>query len=86
MTIPLQSAALYDGQEVFVWSVCPLDLGMDFPVGNNGLCMRCIVSCGDRYWITWIPGDRYWIIWIPGDRYWTAFECLLFMSLEAGIK
>ena len=33
MTIPLQFASLYDGQ-VFVWSDCPLDLGMDFLVGN----------------------------------------------------
>ena len=29
MTIPLQFASLYDGQEVFVWSGCLLDLGMD---------------------------------------------------------
>ena len=26
MTIPLQSASLYDGQEAFVWSDCLLDL------------------------------------------------------------
>ena len=25
---------LYDGQEVFVWSDCLLDLGTDFLVGN----------------------------------------------------
>ena len=30
MTIPLQFASLYYGQEVIVWSLCPLDLGMDF--------------------------------------------------------
>ena len=30
MTIPLQFASLYDGQEVFVWSDCLLDLGKDF--------------------------------------------------------
>ena len=34
MTIPLQFASLYDGQEVFAWSSCLLDLGTDFLVGN----------------------------------------------------
>ena len=34
MTIPLQLAFLYDGQKVFVWSNCLLDLGKDFLVGN----------------------------------------------------
>ena len=34
MTIPLQFASLYDGQEVFVWSDCLPDLGTDFLVGN----------------------------------------------------
>ena len=33
-TIPLQFSSLYDGQEVFMWSECPLDLGTDFLVGN----------------------------------------------------
>ena len=33
MTIPLQFASLYDDQ-VFMWSVCLLDLGTDFLVGN----------------------------------------------------
>ena len=32
MSIPVQSASLYDGQEVFVWSDCLLDLGTDFLV------------------------------------------------------
>ena len=32
--IPLQSASLYDGQEVFLWSESPLDLRTDFFVGN----------------------------------------------------
>ena len=32
--IPLQFASLYDGQEVFVWSDCLLDLGTNFLVGN----------------------------------------------------
>ena len=32
MTIPLQSASLYDRQEVFVWSNCLLDFGTDFLV------------------------------------------------------
>ena len=34
MTIPLQFASLYDGQEVFVWSDCLLELGTDFLIGN----------------------------------------------------
>ena len=34
MTIPLQSASLYDCHEIFVWSNCLLDLGTDFLVGN----------------------------------------------------
>ena len=34
MTIPLQFASLYDGQEILVWSYCLLDLGTDFLVGN----------------------------------------------------
>ena len=34
MTIPLQFASLYGGQEVFVWADCLLDLGMDFLIGN----------------------------------------------------
>ena len=32
--MPLQVASLYDRQEVFVWSDCPLDLGRDFVIGN----------------------------------------------------
>ena len=34
MTIPLQFASLYNGQEVFVWSDCLLGLGTNFLVGN----------------------------------------------------
>ena len=34
MTIPVQFASLYDGQEVFMRSDCLLDLGMDFLIGN----------------------------------------------------
>ena len=34
MTKPLQFGSLYDGQEVFVWSDCLLDLVMDFLIGN----------------------------------------------------
>ena len=34
MSIPLQFASLYDGQEVFVWSECLLNLSTDFLVGN----------------------------------------------------
>ena len=32
--IPLQFAFLYNGQEVFMWSSCMLNLGTDFLVGN----------------------------------------------------
>ena len=35
MSIPLPSAFLYDGQEVFARSDCPLDLGTDLLVGNT---------------------------------------------------
>ena len=35
MTIPLQFASLYDGQEVFVWSDCLLNLGTGFLVGGR---------------------------------------------------
>ena len=34
MTIPLHFVSLYDSQEVFMWSDCLLDLGMDFVVSN----------------------------------------------------
>ena len=34
MTIPLQFASLYDGQEIIMWSDCLPDLGTDFVVGN----------------------------------------------------
>ena len=34
MSIPLQFASLYVGQEVFMWSDCLLDLGTDFLVAN----------------------------------------------------
>ena len=41
MTIPLQFASLYDGQEVFLWFNCLLDLGMDFLIGNMVLIELC---------------------------------------------
>ena len=44
MTIPLQFASFYDGQEVFVWSDCLLDLCTDFLVGN-------IVFAGDAEYL-----------------------------------
>ena len=34
MTMALQFVSLYNGQEVFVWSDCLLDLGTDFLVGD----------------------------------------------------
>ena len=33
-TVSLQFASFYDGQEVFVWSNCLLDLGTDSLFGN----------------------------------------------------
>ena len=33
-SILLQFASLYDGQEIFVWPDCLLDLGTDFLVGS----------------------------------------------------
>ena len=33
--VTLQFASLYDGQEVFMWSNCLLDLGMDFLIGST---------------------------------------------------
>ena len=35
MTIPLQFVSLYDGQDVFMWFDCLLDLGTDFLVCNT---------------------------------------------------
>ena len=43
MTIPLQFASLYDGQEVFMWSDCLLDLGTDFLIGNIFLYEMCSI-------------------------------------------
>ena len=34
MSIPLQLASRDEGQEIFLWSDCQLDLGTDFLVGN----------------------------------------------------
>ena len=48
MTILLQFASLYGGQEVFVWSDCLLDLGMDFLV-DNMVCVR------DAYYLAVTP-------------------------------
>ena len=58
MTIPLQFVSLYDGQEVFVWSDCLLDLDTDFLVGNMVFFMRCIVSCGSTLfpWLVFFCG------------------------------
>ena len=44
MTIPLQFASLYDGQEVFAWSNCLLDLDTDFLVGNMVFVTGIILS------------------------------------------
>ena len=45
MSIPLQFASLYDGQEVFVWSSCLLDLGTDFLVGYMVIVYPQAVKC-----------------------------------------
>ena len=34
MSLPLQFASIYNGQEVLVWSDCLLNLGTDFLVGS----------------------------------------------------
>ena len=49
MTIPLQFASLYGGQEVFVWSSCLLDLGTDFLVGNMVFVTTCHMMLS-RHW------------------------------------
>ena len=41
MTIPLQFASLYDGQEVFVWSYCLLDLAQISSLVTWSLCKMC---------------------------------------------
>ena len=48
MSIPLQSASLYGGQEVCTWSNCLLDLGTDFIVGNM------FIAC-DAYYLAAAP-------------------------------
>ena len=62
MSIPLQFASLYDGQEVFVWSDFLLDLGTDFLVGNMAFFMRCVVSCGSTSfpWLVFFFGALLW--------------------------
>ena len=44
MSIPLQFASLFGGEEVFVWSGCLLDLGTDFLVGNMAFSAATIHS------------------------------------------
>ena len=46
ITIALQFASLYDGQEVFVWSDMPAGSWHGHPRWQQGLCMRYIISCG----------------------------------------
>ena len=53
MTIPLQFASLCDGQEVFVWSDCLLDLGTDFLVSN-------MVSVWDAWYLAVAPRFQCW--------------------------
>ena len=61
MTIPLQFESLYDGQEVFLWSNCLLDLGTDFLIGNMVL-VRCVVSCSSTSfpWLVVFFGALLW--------------------------
>ena len=42
MSILLQFASLYDGQEVFMWPDCLLDHDIDFLVGNMSICKKAI--------------------------------------------
>ena len=55
MTISMQSASLYGGQDVFVWSNCLLHLGTDFLVGS-------VVSCSSTSfpWFTFFFGALLW--------------------------
>ena len=46
--MPLQFVSLCDGREIFVWSDCLLDLGMDFLVGN-------MVFVWDAYYLAVAP-------------------------------
>ena len=59
MTIPLQFVSLYDGQEIFVWSDCLLDLGTDFLVGTvDGQRQRVDVPAHARRAHSGLPQKR----------------------------
>ena len=62
MSIPLQVASHCDGQEVFVWSNCLLDLSMDFLISSMVFCIRCIVSCGSTSlpWLVFFFAALLW--------------------------
>ena len=53
MSIPLHFASLYDGQEVFMWSNCLLDLGTDFLVSN-------MVFVWDAWYLAVAPHFHGW--------------------------
>ena len=55
MTIPLQFASLYDGQEIFLESDCLLDLGTDFLVGNMVFVRERLV-----YPVIGVVPKEYW--------------------------
>ena len=44
ISIPLQFASLYDGQEVYVWPDCLLGLGTDFLIVTWSLYVMCSIS------------------------------------------
>ena len=90
ITIPLQFAFLYDGQEVFVWSNCLLDLCTDFLVGNMVfvcVCMRCVLSCGSTSfaWCVFFFGALLWGSTIhthPGRWMWQGSTSVVSWSWE----
>ena len=61
MTIPLQFASLYNGQEVFVSSDCLLDLGTGILVGNM-VFVWDVVSCRSTSfpWLVFFFGALLW--------------------------
>ena len=62
MSIPLQFTSFYDGQGVFVWSDCLLDLGTYFLVSKVVFVKRCVVFCGNTSfpWLVFFFAALLW--------------------------
>ena len=68
--------SFYNGQEIFMWSDCLLDLGTDFLVGNMVFVLRCVVSCASTSF-PWLVFSTPWnevfslkpckVIWYHND-------------------